>query len=181
MASRPLVACLAAIPDQEREAFLSPAASLDQVPVALSASLDRASAANLDQVVAVLQARWDVWPQEVESGSVARSLAATRLEAQSHRCLAAVLDQDGLGKAAMDARDGLEPEEGPDQDGRETAADLDQDGLALADLDRDRLEDHRAQSDAPDDIQEVWAHRARRCNTRFLHVLMPYAFFIRGF
>ena len=181
MASRPLVACLAAIPDQEREAFPSPAASPDQVPVALSASLDRALAANLDQVVAVLLARLGVSPQEVESGSVARFPVAKQSEARSRRCLEADLDQGDPGKAEGDARDGREMEEGPDQDGQEMAADLDRDGLALADLDRDRLEDHRAQSDAPDDVREVWAHRARRCNTRFLHELMPYGFFIRGF
>jgi hypothetical protein len=154
MASRPLVACLAAIPDQEREAFPSPAAIPDRVPVALSVTLGRASAANLDQVVAVLLARLGVSPQGVESGSVARFPVVKQSEARSHRCLEADLDRDGPAKAEADAQDGREMEEGPDQDDPEMAADLDQDGLALADLDRDRLEDHRAQSDAPDDVRE---------------------------
>ena len=125
---------LAAIPGQVPVVFRSLAANLGQVAVVLAVILDQAPEANLDQVaVEFHRAQSDAWPQGEESGSVARSLAARRSEAQSRRYQeaagvqdaledAANLGRDDQEKAGVDEPGALAREEGLDQDGQERQA-----------------------------------------------------------
>ena len=129
---------LAAIPGQVPVVFRSLAANLGQVAVVLAVILDLAPAANLDQVAVEFHlAQSDAWPQGEESGSVARSLAARRSEAQLRQSqeaagardvlgMEANLDQDAREMEAMDARDALATEEVLDQVARERQARCDQ-------------------------------------------------------
>ena len=96
------------------------------------------------------------------------------MEAQSHRCQAATLGQDDREMAEVDARDVQERLANLDQDVQEMVANLDQGVQEVwVNLDQDRPEDRQELLGAPDDDQEEWKRQAGRCNTRFLHVLMP--------
>jgi hypothetical protein len=96
-------------------------------------------------------------------GSEAKLRAAKRSEAKSHRYPEANRDRADREDVVIRYQDALEMEVTLDRAGRERQAILGQDDRQMAaSLDRD---------------DQVQRHRVHRCNTKFLHELMPYFLF----